>query len=139
MDYSTFNLKNFFIRKDSTYPLLKFPLTQQLLEQYEITADMLENCAVTFSMLNVETGQYRVANLAGNLVVNTDRPEYPTELTYTLTYKFRLTDTSKVGNYVGEFAIDFLSDNANCFKLKLPTSGGINIIISDSITKTSVI
>ena len=37
MDYSTFNLTNFFIKKDSTLPELKFPLVQRLREKYDIT------------------------------------------------------------------------------------------------------
>lgn len=137
MDYSTFNLKNFFIKKNSTLPVLKFPLTQHTLEQYDITADMLENVAVTFSMVDADTGLYRVANVAGNLVVNNDRPEYPDELQYTLTYKFKLAQTRKSGRFLGEFKLDFLGEN--CGKITLPTQSQINIMISDSSTKTTVV
>lgn len=137
MNYSTFNINNFFIKKDSTLPLLKYPLTQQVLEQYDITEDMLENCAVTFSMIDASNGLYRVANVAGNLVVNNNRPEYPDEVKYILMYKFKLNQTNKTGRYLGEFVIDFLGDE--CGKLKLPTQNQINIQISDGITKTTVI
>jgi len=137
MDYSTFNIKNFFIKKDSTLPELKYPLTQHTMEQYDITADMLENCAITFSMIDADTGNYRIANVAGNLVVNNNRPEYPDEVQYTLTYKFKLSQTAKAGRYLGEFVIDFLGEN--CGKITLPTQGQINILISDGITKTTVI
>lgn len=141
MDYSTFNIKNFFIKKDSTLPVLKYPLTQFTMEQYDITEDMLENCAVTFSMIDAKTGLYRIANVAGNLVVNNNRPEYPDELQYTLTYKFKLPQTAKTGRYYGEFVVDFipLGNEGGCGKIKLPTQNQINIQISDSITKTTVI
>jgi len=138
MDYSTFNINNFFIKKDSTLPELKYPLTQHTMEQYDITPDMLENVAVTTSMINTNTGIYRIANAAGNLVINNNRSEYPDEVQYTLTYRFKLSQTAKAGRYQAEFVIDFLG-NENCGKIKLPVNGYINIIISDSITKTTVI
>jgi len=137
MDYSTFNINNFFIKKDSTLPELKYPLTQPTMEQYDITPDMLENCAVTFSMIDADTGLYRIANVAGNLVVNNNRPEYPDELQYTLTYRFKLSQTRKAGRFYGEFKLDFLGEN--CGKITLPTQSQINIMISDSSTKTTVV
>lgn len=138
MDYSTFNINNFFIKKDSTLPELKYPLTQHTMQQYDITPDMLENVAVTTSMINTNTGIYRIANAAGNLVINNNRSEYPDEVQYTLIYRFKLPQTAKAGRYQAEFVIDFLG-NENCGKIKLPVNGYINIIISDSITKTTVI
>jgi len=137
MDYSTFNINNFFIKKDSTLPELKYPLTQHVMEQYDITPDMLENVAVTFSMMEANTGIYRVANVAGNLVINNNRPEYSDEVQYTLTYRFNLSQTRKGGRYYGEFKLDFLGEN--CGKITLPTQNQINIQISDGITKTTVV
>ena len=137
MDYSTFNINNFFIKKDSTLPELKYPLLQHAREQYDITDDMLENVAVTFSMIDADTGLYRIANVAANLVVNNDREKFPDEEQYTLVYRFKLPQTSKAGRYLGEFKLDFLGEN--CGKITLPTQNQINIIISDGITKTTVI
>ena len=139
MDYSTFSLNNFFIKKDSTLPLLKYPLTQHIMEQYDITEDMLENVAITFSMIDADTGLYRVANVAGSLVVNNNRAEYPDEVKYTLTFKFKLHQTRKAGRYQAEFVIDFLDSETGCGKIKLPIEGYLNVIISDSIGKTTVI
>lgn len=137
MNYSTFDINNFFIKKDSTLPELKYPLIQQMREKYDISDDMLENVAVTFSMIDAETGLYRIANVAANLVVINDAAKYPDEEKYTLTYRFRLCDTKKSGRYQAEFTIDALGDC--CGKIKLPVNGHINIIISDSFTKTTVI
>ena len=144
MNYSTFDIKNFFIKKDSTLPELKYPLVQQLREQYDITDEMLENVAVTFSMINADTGRYQIANVPANLVIinndgsNTNFAKYPDEEKYTLVYKFRLKDTKKVGNYLAEFKIDVLGTECSDFKITLPVSGYINVIITDSLTKTSV-
>jgi len=139
MDYSTFTLKNFYIKKDSTLPELKFPLTQHLREQYDISDDMLDSVAITFSMIDAETGIYRIANAAANLVINKDRINYPDEEKYTLTYRFKETQTSKIGRFYGEFKLDFLNTEYGCGKITLPTQSYINIIISDSFTKTTVI
>lgn len=139
MDYSTFNKNNFFIKKDSTYPELKYPLIQQVLEKYDITEDMLENVAITFSMIDSETGRYRIANVPASLIVSENRAENPDEEKYTLAYKFRLKDTKIIGRYRGEFKLDFLSNDGCDLKLTIPNNNYINIIISDSLTKTSII
>lgn len=138
MDYSTFNLNNFFIKKNSTLPELKFPLVQRLREKYDLTDEMMENVAVTFSMMDADSGVYHIANVPATLVVNNDRPSHPDEIKYTLIYRFKLKDTKKTGRFLGDFKIDFLGEG-NCGKITLPTEGYINIIISDSLTKTTVI
>ena len=141
MNYSTFDISNFFIKKDSTLPELKYPLIQPIMEKYNITEDMLENVAITFSMIDAETGLYRIANVPASLAINNDRPAFPAEEKYTFIYKFTLKDTRKSGRFLGEFVIDFIlsGNDGGCGKIKLPVDGQINIIISDSITKTTVI
>lgn len=128
---------DFFIAQKSTLPILKYPLTQKIMEKYDITEEMMENVAVTFSMVD-ENGLFRIANSAGSLVINRDRPEYPDEVEYTLTFKFTTTQTKRGGRYKGEFVVDFLGENT-CGKIKLPVADEINILISDSITNTTVI
>ena len=138
MDYSTFNLNHFFIKKDSTLPELKYPLTQRVREKYDLSDDMLANCAITFSMMDADSGVYRIANVPANLVIDTDRQNHPDELKYTLVYRFKLRDTRKAGRFLGEFKIDFLGDGG-CGKITLPTNEQINIMIQESLTKTTVI
>lgn len=138
MNYSTFNINDFFIKKDSTLPELKYPLIQKVREKYDISDDMLESVAVTFSMMDANTGLYRIANVPASLVINNNRPEYPDEVKYTLVYKFTLKDTRMSGRYLGEFKLDFIGDGM-CGKITLPTEGQINILISDSLTKTTVV
>ena len=53
---------NFYIKQYSNYPVLKFPLTQRIMEKYNITHNMMENVAVTFSMYNEDEGEYEIAN-----------------------------------------------------------------------------
>jgi hypothetical protein len=89
-------------------------------------------------MINEETGMYRIANVAADIVTVSDPENHPDEEKYTLTYRFKISQTSKSGRYLGEFVIDFLGDG-NCGKMTLPTQNHISILISDGITKTTVI
>lgn len=141
MNYSTHQSNFFFIKKNSTLPEIKYPLIQKIREEYDISGDMLENVAVTFSMIDAETGLYYIANTPANLVINNNRSTYPDEVQYTLTYRFKSSQTARVGRYYGEFVIDFIptGDGEGCGKIKLPITGHINILISDTITKTTVI
>jgi len=127
----------FFIKKNSTLPKLKFAISEYVMLRYDITDDMLENCAVTFSMQNAESGVYRIANKAADLIVNTDFEENPDDDKYNLVYKFSIADTSKAGQFLGEFKVDFLGDS--CGKITFPITDKINIGIQDSSTKTTVI
>jgi len=129
---------NFFIKKDSTLPKLEYHLTQKIMMEYNITDEMLENVAVTFSMIDADSGLYRIANVPANIEFKKLRPQYPDDFIYELTYMFSLNDTKKEGRFLGEFCLDFIQP-ISCGKLKLPTNDVINIIISDSITKTTVI
>lgn len=139
MNYTTFNKNNFYIKKDSTLPEIKYPLLQQIREKYNISDNMLENVAVTFSMINAETGLYCIANVPANIKIIKDAAEHPSEEKYTLTYKFKQRETSKAGRYEAEFVLDSINNDYGCGKIKFPIDGYINVIISDSITKTSVV
>jgi hypothetical protein len=132
------NRPTFFIKKNSTLPKLKFTLSDYLMAKYSITEDMLENCAVTFSMQDSDSGIYKIANKAADLLVNDDFEENPSDEKYNLVYKFSLNDTSKAGIYLGEFKLDFLGEN-QCGKITLPNTDKITIVIQDSSTKTTVI
>jgi len=126
-----------FLKKNSTLPEIKLPLQQWMLEKLDITEDMLQNVAVTFSMVDANTGNYRIANREAKLVIVKNIYEKLDECKYTLAFKVKLKDTKKDGLFRGEFKLDFLGDN--CGKITLPTDDTIQIVIGDSITKTSVV
>jgi hypothetical protein len=126
-----------FIKENSTLPKIKFPLKQWMREKLDITDDMMENVAVTFSMVDESNGVYRVANAEAGLEVLDCVYERLDEAKYTLFYTPKLKDTRKAGLYRGEFKLDFLGDN--CGKITLPTDDTLQIVIGDSITKTTVV
>lgn len=126
----------FFIKKNSTLPKLKFTLSEYLLAKYNISNDMLENCAITFSMQDSDNGVYKIANKAADLIVNDDFASNPSDEKYNLVYKFSLSDTSRAGIYLGEFKLDFLGED-QCGKITLPNTDKITIVVQDSLTKTT--
>lgn len=128
----------FFIKKNSTLPKLKFGLTEQLRTYYNITDDMMDNCAVTFSLQNSDTGNYIIANKGADLVVNDNFDENQFDEKYSLVYKFSLNDTSRPGIFYGEFKVDFLGENT-CGKITFPITDKITVVIQDSLTKTTVV
>lgn len=130
-----FNNELITIKKGGTFPLVQYYLNDYMLKKYNITESMLQNIAVTFSMINDDG--YKVANQAGKLVINDGSYEELGDCKYTLTFKLNEYQTNKPGRYFGEFVIDFLDDSG--YKLKLPTTGYINILITDSITNTTVL
>lgn len=130
--------KKFHLKQNSTLPTIKFPITEKIMEMYDISDDMLKSVAITFSMHDIGTGAYRIANSPAKLVILEDRSLYPDEEKYTLTYRFNEEETSKTGFYAGEFVLDFIGYD-NCGKIKFPLNNKIDIIISNSITKTTVI
>ncbi|NJO64323.1 MAG: hypothetical protein HC836_41005 [Richelia sp. RM2_1_2] len=107
------------------------------MEKYDITDDMLDNCAVTFSMIDTETGLYKIANVAASLLVREDRPTFPDETKYTLAYHFKLKDTKKAGNYLANFKITFLGEN--CGIITMPVDCDINVFIQNSSTKVTLV
>lgn len=136
---SQYNSHTFFIKQHSTLPEVKFPLNQRILEKYDITEDMMDNVAVTFSMYDSYTGEYEIANTPAKLLLaDNDDYEKLDEARYTLAYRFKLHETEKTGRYLAEFKLDFLGEEY-CGKITFPTDKAINIIIGKSSTKTTVV
>lgn len=135
-NHDIYSTRTFFIKKNSTLPELTLGVNQRIMEKYDITDDMMDNCAVTFSMIDTD-GIYKIANVEGKLIINNERDQFPWEVKYTLAYHFKLQDTRKAGRFFGEFKVDFLGDY--CGKITLPVDTQIPIVIGDSITKTDVV
>lgn len=127
-----------YLKKNTTLPKIKFPLKQWMCEKYDITDEMMENVAVTFSMIDDNRGIYKIANAEGCLEIVKNVYEKLDDPIYSLVYIPKLKDTKKSGIYRGEFVLDFLDDDCGG-KIKFPTDDTLQIIISDTITKTTVI
>jgi hypothetical protein len=127
---------NFTIRKNSTLPALKFDITPLVAADISL-ADKLKSSVVTFSMVNTENGTFAIANKTGKVSVETPsihNVSCPTNKAYYVQYKWAKKDTSKVGNYLGEFKITFLEGNES---IVVPVEDKITISIVDSITTST--
>lgn len=133
---------NFFIKQHSTLPVLKYYLKEDMLSRHHITDDMFESVAVTFSMFNPLTKTFVIANKQADLHINDDRVQrgLKGEPKYMLVYRFSEKDTKNIGDYKAEFVVDFMG-YYGCGKIKFPIGSGedINVVVSESITKTTVV
>lgn len=127
----------FFIKQHSTLPYLEFDL-ENISKEYDINNENWENCAITFSMYDKKNNNYRIANKEAKLVVKERVINLGDPYNYFLRYEFTEKDTSKIGDFIGEFKVDFL-DNHNLGKITIPINESIEIFIKDSITRTTVI
>jgi len=127
----------FFIKQHSTLPYLEIEL-EEISKKYDIGNDKWENCAVTFSMYDKKNNIYRIANKEAKLVVKERIINLGDPYNYFLRYEFTEKDTSMIGDFIGEFKVDFL-DNHDLGKITIPINDKIEIIIKNSITRTKVL
>lgn len=124
----------FFIKRYSTLPNLEIDL-EPISKKYNITSNHWESCVVTFSMYDKKNNIYKIANKSAEIITKDRIIDLGDSYNYYLRYNFEIKDTSKFGDYVGEFKVDFLGTHP-IGKLTIPVDGNIDIIIKDSITRT---
>ena len=102
---------NFFIKQNSILPLLRMEVIEDSNIDYQKFMTMLENSAITFSMRELNTGIYKIANKSGGIVLRKKRVNNAQLDEYFIYYKWESKDTNKIGEFEGEFHIDFFGDN----------------------------
>ena len=85
----------FFIRKKSTLPYLEIDLIKDGKLDYNYPYNNLTGSTIYFSMIDVDTGVYRIANALCS---------YSSERN-SIYYQFTEKNTSKIGRFKGEFSI----------------------------------
>jgi hypothetical protein len=94
----------FFIKKNSTLPLLKMQVVKDGRSDYHNFMDMIEASTILFSMIDTETGIPKIISAPASFVSKTFvDPNTPTE--YYIYYQFTQKDTNKVGRYEGQFML----------------------------------
>jgi len=127
---------NFFIRKNSTLPILKMKLVQDGRNDFRHLLRMLENCAITFSMKNSKNGVYKVANAVGKLILR-ENVTGDVDHEYFIGYEFNASDTNEIGVFTGEFNVKFYDSENNSTEigdLKVPIKEEMYIHVIDSFT-----
>lgn len=94
---------NFFIRQNSTLPILKVQVVKDSRNNFREFDNGLSGATITFSMYEENTGTYRILDRPAFIELVPDSS--PAE--YYVYYPFRKTDTKKIGGYIGEFKISY--------------------------------
>jgi hypothetical protein len=94
----------FFIKKNATLPLLKLQVVKNGRLDYNNFMSLIEQSALFFSMVDVETGVSKITSRPAGFVekVNVDPNADPE---YYLYYQFQNRDTNRVGRYEGQFML----------------------------------
>ena len=121
----------FFIKKNTSLPLLKVELTKDGVNMFTDFMDDLEKATIFFSMNDVATGTKKVVNQRA-FITSKDFSEPETNTEYYVYYKFRPQDTNRVGRYEGEFYVSIPGSGI----LKTPIREPLFINVKDSIDLT---
>ena len=95
----------FFIKKNTTLPLLKMQVINDGRFEFNTFMELLETATITFSMKNEKNGVIKLSNKRAFITNKTNlNPNAPNE--YYIYYRFSNKDTNKEGRYVGQFLIN---------------------------------
>lgn len=111
----------FFIRKNSTLPLLEVDLVKDGRLDYNYVKTNLDDAIIKFSMKNIDTDQYKVLNGLCELDV----------ITNSIYYQFTKKNTLTTGRYMGEFS--FQNDQGD---IKLPLREVLYVTVLDSFSNS---
>lgn len=95
---------DFYIKKNATLPVLKLSVVKDGRSDYNKFMDMIEESAIFFSMVDVETGIPKISSRPAGFVEKTfvDLNAGPE---YYIYYQFTPRDTNRVGRYAGQFML----------------------------------
>ena len=123
----------FFIRKNSTEPILKMQLIQDGRNDFDSFYQKLVNSAISFSMKDTQNGAFVILNKAAGIVAKTTIDALsPTE--YYIYYRWQPSDVSEVGRYQAQFNISLIDD---CSDLIVPVREDLYVNITDSFVNSS--
>lgn len=133
-------MKQFNINKDSMLPYLEIEPILNGRFTFAKLYDAIQNADVTFSMKNVDTGIWKIANAKANIVNCT---EQGCEDRFKIQYRWNKRDTKECGRYLAQFKIMFYDDIVSgdyIFpkgELIVPIGEDIIVNISDNGIKTT--
>ena len=115
-----------YINKNATLPILKMQVVKDGRSDYNNMMDLIEQSAIFFSMVDVETGVPKITTRPAGIVAKT-MLDPNAEPEYYVYYQFRKFDTRKVGRFEGQFI--FLSSDGT---LILPIREKLFINVQES-------
>lgn len=100
-------MKQFNINKDATLPYLEIEPVMNGRYNFRKLYEAIQGADVTFSMKNIETGVWKVANAQAHIV---DSTEQGCEERFKIQYRWKARDTKEAGRYLAQFKIKFADD-----------------------------
>ena len=100
-------MKQFNINKDATLPYLEIEPVMNGRNTFRKLYEALQNADISFSMKNIDTGIWKIANAQANIVNST---EQGCEDRFKMQYRWKTRDTKEAGRYLAQFKIKFLND-----------------------------
>lgn len=100
-------MKQFNINKDATLPYLEIEPVMNGRNTFRKLYEALQNAYISFSMKNIDTGIWKIANAQANIVNST---EQGCEDRFKIQYRWKTRDTKEAGRYLAQFKIKFLND-----------------------------
>lgn len=94
----------FYINQNSELPTLKMEVIYDGRGDFHKVYSSLQNCEITFSMMNIDSGVYKVSNAP--CYIKKRESEGCVEK-YDICYDWKKRDTKDKGTYKGVFEIDF--------------------------------
>lgn len=133
-------MKQFNINKDSTLPYLEIEPIMNGRNTFAKLYEAIQNADVKFSMKNIDTGIWKIANADAYIV---DSTEQGCEDRFKIQYRWNNRDTKECGRYLAQFKITFYDDIVSgdtVFPkgdLIVPIAEDIIVNISDNGIKTA--
>ena len=131
-DFTTKNKMDFVIKQNSELPILELRPIKTI--NYSELLELIKNSVVSFSMID-NNDCYKILNETATINLDTPTNEFINQddtckefADFTLQYKFKNKETSKLGFYSGEFKFTFMQDNEEK-TLIVPINNKLSIII----------
>lgn len=100
-------MKQFNINKNATLPYLEIEPIMNGRNTFRKLYEAIQGADVKFSMKNIDTGIWKVANAQANVVECT---EQGCEERFKIQYRWKKRDTKECGRYLAQFKITFSDD-----------------------------
>lgn len=100
-------MKQFNINKNATLPYLEIEPINNGRYSFAKLYEAIQGADVKFSMKNIDTGIWKVANAQAHIV---DCTEQGCEERFKIQYRWKERDTKENGRYIAQFKITFSDD-----------------------------
>ncbi len=100
-------MQEFYINKDSLLPVLRMELIKDGRYNFRNMYYMIQNADISFSMMNVNTGEYKVLN-APCYIVEKDNKSCEEE--FVIVHEWKKREINEKGTFQGTFEIIFNDD-----------------------------